>query len=1785
MSDIYSWSDPQGEQDELGQYVGREKMLASLTGSANAELANRVAQIYRDNPWMDPGVVLSLAKAQANYSTISGVSSIAALSSVERVEKSRNGGGKNWFQRNILDRAASGLGNAWDVTSAPLRYGWKGTKWIAGKVLPPVGKGLQWMTPDSLTKPIVKYSTAAALSFRDLVQGSPRAVTGHKVGYGEDSTFGFENKSSGFDWSDWIGQTTLGVMFSGVDSGEGYLPGKAVEEEQGRRAREYRGTTPDGSAHSLGRGTATNLDLEGDAYRFVSGFLDGAASLAITRGTTFKTAKSYTQAVRGTENIVSRAGNTNNLFGAVFRAAGKGDMSARDVADDFMKWVTTNKHAKRLVSRLAKETSPHRVLEMFDYKITVEDAERIARAMTDDEQIGLMQQLFARERLTDEDINQIREAFIAADGTFNESGFNSVMKRGMMTTEPGTLTDKIKDIPGARAQFLKNKVGETKLYRWLDKWYTEAPPGTILVRGDSRQRSGAVRDLANYLKTLGGKRVYMTERENVIEMVDNVRGSILKATDVSAPEGPLLDATAALETAVNDVKRIIGEAEGPILSSADVRKARAGVKRMREAAQKVYAARGELMPPNELYADLYGLERRIATITKNIDQTRLDSIMDRFVRAMSDGTRQGVYRSRLEVEEVLEETLRINGFSEAQIQAMKQTIIANEEEMRAYWVDEVGTMAGQGAVRAFYDAGIMDAKTVESLVGNPSMIDDVGLVGPTVMSDLLNNAIFLPDPRQVRAYNNPFWRAAMKSDSTLVKGAVATERALITAGDILVNTYWKRLALMTFGYIFRNLMDGQIRVAMLGKKATGMSGLLNHPLDYIAWSMRKNTGRGGIMGQDFDEVKDAFIQGAGVETIEDAASQDLYEAFGKSGHRQVVDPLDGTERLRKTNAAMVVDRFNAEPQHTTGVVDTLGQIGGDISMRLAMQGVPTEDFIRIIRSKENRKALRTIKDLLTDGFYVKSKNGQRARVPLDISTGEKLDKALAVWYENVVIPRVQPYMGNTREMGRLRFASMHDTVLTPTPGIGSGRTTYEQLIDEYGELLEGVDVRIGTVIPTAGTVDGMRHNLVVTDITPHPIINDATGEVIEAEYITLDTAFPGAAFGGEGMIGTESLRGAVDDAGKAGQLPERVRYIKREADLTDKESNALVTAARWVVNGFFNNVSEGAMRKLEKYPFWRQGYYHVVSENVDMLAPSEARKVLNNIERAAARAKVTPEQYVGKNIGPQQGPRAWFNKQDSVLDRLRKQAELPDDGTLTGTAEDLNAFAGRITNMNMGNIFFESARRNNVEDALRIVYPFGAAWREIIGKYGKLILEDPYRVRKAELVYRGGMNADPEGDGRGFLYKDPQSGQVMFTFPLSKQIGYLAQLGTSGPMLDVSQEAPLRQLNVGFNTLPQMGPLAQIPAAAILKDKPKLSWLLDMIAPYGAPKNTVDGLFRSATPGWASKLYEAYNGNTEEMDTMFAQTYVDTLRALSVSGEYDLTTADGQTVLMRDARSKARAIMGLRAATQFIGPTSGSPSYQVTDIQGRDIFVDVLAQELATLREEDYDTAVQRFLSAHGENFMLYLASKTRATEKGEGYEPTKEFMDWSIENKEFLDEYRKTGAFFGPSSDVFSFAAWDYQIATGKRVYNDPREIIQQAQYVVAAEAYRQERLKYGPYPNEIERERLKSVRVALNARYPGYPVNPVFEVNEFESLFIPELKKAVADSAVKDLPVSDYIRAYLEARDSAIESLGGASLKSSKRAARQRAALAFYGQQLANENNEFARLYDRQLAAEVED
>jgi hypothetical protein len=531
--------------------------------------------------------------------------------------------------------------------------------------------------------------------------------------------------------------------------------------------------------------------------------------------------------------------------------------------------------------------------------------------------------------------------------------------------------------------------------------------------------------------------------------------------------------------------------------------------------------------------------------------------------------------------------------------------------------------------------------------------------------------------------------------------------------------------------------------------------------------------------------------------------------------------------------------------------------------------------------------------------------------------------------------------------------------------------------------------------------------------------------------------------------------------------------------------------------------------------------------------------------------------------------------QIEVLSQSGEWVPLIPKGMAIGTLEQLDDFAKASALRQTKELLYNATERSNLEDIFRIIIPFGGAWKEVMGTYAKAVVEDPTRLRKAQLIFDGARKFDPDNDGQGFFYRDATTGEYSFNFPLS---GDIAQLLTGQ---DVPLQAPVQRLSIGLGVVPSIGPMAQVAASKIIPDTPATDDIIGFLLPYGRKTDF------NLLPLWAKKMQEAWEGNTQNLQTVYGNTYIETLRALSASGEYDLADPNEQEQLYADAKGKARWLTFLRAAGQFIGPTSPSPEFKIATKEG-DVYGTQLVKEFQKLQANNYDTAVSEFLRIYGNDALLYISNKTESV--AGGLEATEDFGDWERgEGEGLIDQYPDVAGFMAPGGDNFSFEVWSRQVSKGRRRRLSDREIVELAQYRAASAQYRALRDKLPPRPTADQKRWLRQWRVKLNKEYPGFPVVAEFNPGEFPKK-LEQLGRLVQDNRLADNDVADATRQYLQARDAAVEryvQAGGAAggFSTAVAAAPLRDWLAGIGKALKEDTPEFARLYERLLSTEVEE
>jgi hypothetical protein len=574
---------------------------------------------------------------------------------------------------------------------------------------------------------------------------------------------------------------------------------------------------------------------------------------------------------------------------------------------------------------------------------------------------------------------------------------------------------------------------------------------------------------------------------------------------------------------------------------------------------------------------------------------------------------------------------------------------------------------------------------------------------------------------------------------------------------------------------------------------------------------------------------------------------------------------------------------------------------------------------------------------------------------------------------------------------------------------------------------------------------------------------------------------------------------------------------------------------------------------------FRKYYYEEVGKYVDELSPEGAQDALNAIKEAAEEAGESIEKYVGDA-------------------KLLKDLNRAVTGKGTATLQELDDYAKHVGLEKTKGLLYDASNKTNLEDILRIIAPFAPAWKEIIGTYSHIFREDPVSLyRNTTRIYNAAANADPDNDGRGFFYNDPVTNAMTFMFPAS---GTLAKAITG---LDAPLKAPIQRLSQGLQVFPALGPFAQLAASKLIPDTPKTDKIVEVLLPYGRKDIRATG--GAIVPGYAQKLLQALTRDEGKMDTVYANTYVETLRALSASGKYDMGNPDEIKKLQSDAKGKAQWLTAFRALSQFLGPTAGATEFKITTKDG-DIFVSELIKQFYALQTKDYDLAVQTFLDQFGDDAGLYISSKSKSTVQG--LEATEQFGDWERSNGDLLKEFPDIASYLAPGGDDFSFAVWDRQIRTGKRERLTDKEIIDLAQERIGSAKYRWARKQVGQFPTDDSRDLLKRYRVALHAELPGFPLVAEFKVGEYDNQ-VDNMQALVTDSRVANSPIAQTINTYLTfrtaAQNIALQQFGSNNIKQSKQTQYLRDKLASMGEMLILENPDFGRVWQRFFSYEVED
>lgn len=1719
--------------------LANEQPPISNTIRSSEELA-RANNISNNYPWMQPESISTLAKYNASPETIKAAGDAAAMRSLGQYDSKKNAQGDLIAPvRFAFDTAG------WMAKTAKAAFDFvvPGTAtFLVDNVYDPILSGGVDSATQYALKPTVRWSTAVF----DLVPETAQNVAAIAAGSANYDLFGL--------WE----STSLATMIDDYDNtGDGYFMSQIMREEQAKRARAFRGTIY-GSGFTIGRSITQWAGEDSLVYKYGSGVIDAAVMLALpdpslhvakalTRGAgvtsnvlaAIQSGADINAALKAGTSIVPQLTKADSMIVRKMLSEESGPLRAEagltsgmdgEFVDPekFINFMRTNPLAIRLVDTLVGKTNRQEILEdVFKFEIETDVVDQLARASTRDEVISALTTPFTlAEGTLDPNIGRYRVR--KGVGMITKSRFFTQMPKNSIIFS-GDALDNLESMRNMTLSMRTAGVSEEAIKKWGDEAIVSfSSRGTSPAKFESfkaYEDSIALQLRANGIEDPIIQNIFQRHRGSL----DKVRAYLVDRMGVDTDNGHLkMMADILRDDIPNPVYAEFIQRTLPILDDASF----AGPAKLVHMIDRTRT----LPDPREL--------RRL---TRNP-----------LLQKIFDGA--GVDIKKLAIAGKRRSTLVVRVTDEVEVKKLREEInvLKNEEKSDAI-VGEIDRLENQISSMTY-------TKNVRALTGEARLAIDII--------------------------------------------------------DFAQSRIWKPLNLATVGYIVRNGIDAQIRMAFGGVRSLANGGVL-HPLEFIHIAVGL-PGRGvkygkSITGVDMTNLgvasrkaisgEPTLITGAGsrdfvfvgdqrfpstpkglvqAEKYAQRTGKPMFSGESEAGMMDNVTAATTVQRQLAENLGAVSARAGFTPadqvwdsvrtgsfpsvargadgsaetfQYTKGVVEILQQAQKNESTRIVARGIAqgksdqtiAEEVADSLLSDKNGPAYRDIAALHKQGRMYKSDKHPGGDYNAPVNFDELIRNGQESVVRNILITDalaidIASARQLTGKIPELEFLAAYD-------GVGDFTQSSSVNLSSLTRLGPGTgNIKVGG----RAQLDGKPG--IVTKIEKASDDSEAF-----ATFVPLieSGSLSGHSFGKSGLASQRLIqRTPTSPDGVAPGLPvrvpsEQISRSKKDIGEFEKLGEAVEIATGWL----FNVLNDTAVRKLERSVTFRQYYYQEVGKHVERLSAVEGQRYYDDVLSKAQAEGKTIREYLGESV-----------RQKNAI--YRKIEKLNGRTSTTGSLEvkDLDDYARFVGLSKTKELLYDATDRNNIVDALRIVMPFAGAWKDVIGTYMVLGAEhNIHMVRQFSRVFKGAQQADPDGDGRGFLFKDPQTNETQFQFPLT---GSLSKLLTG---VDAPLSAPLSRLSQGISIYPALGPYGQIAVSKLLPDAPKYDDVKELLLPYG--ELDLKGLALSVFPGVVRKAFELTVADTENRANTYGNTYIEVLRALSVNPKYDLSTEIGQNELMSDAKSRARILTGMRMASQFLGPAAGTQEWKVPTSVG-DQYVGVLIEELRRFQLDDYDTAIDRFLSLYGEEMVLYVGSKSRALKNG--LEATEEFGVWERGNRGVLSAYERTGGYFAPMGSDYSYTVWLRQLQEGSRERLSDRELIAEAQKRVASTKFRAMRLSFPANPNEKQRGVLAAYRAQLHEDYPGFPLRSEFVVGKFPNA-IEELEDAVNDPRLTDNPITPVLKEYLDQRRLYIGMGKGESLASQKKL-KQRSALFLFGEALAEQNPEFDRMWSRLLSQEVE-
>lgn len=618
-------------------------------------------------------------------------------------------------------------------------------------------------------------------------------------------------------------------------------------------------------------------------------------------------------------------------------------------------------------------------------------------------------------------------------------------------------------------------------------------------------------------------------------------------------------------------------------------------------------------------------------------------------------------------------------------------------------------------------------------------------------------------------------------------------------------------------------------------------------------------------------------------------------------------------------------------------------------------------------------------------------------------------------------------------------------------------------------------------------------------------------------------------------INTRLIRELGDYTDVAPQVVSGPKMFHAKAEMSDWD-NALQIA--------FNALAAVPENKLSRSPLFREAYWKRIGELSEFLDEASQARAL----AGARNANVNKNTIAAIEAG-----------------RARRAGSL----TLDAADEVAKRFGLDETRRWL----YTSHDKANFFDINRNIFVFGDAWANIFKRWSRIAVQSPQVPYRVGLGVQGGRDADMDGDGKGFFFRDPTTGQERFAYPGSRPF-LKAMTG-----VDTSFDGSLTSLNlVTQSVVPSIGPVTSVAASHVLPDEPEWDRLRGLIMPFGEP----DGL--GVMPPFLDKAFTAATGGfggSRKRNEAYASTQMDVMRHLYSTGRYDLSDPADAQALLDDAKGKTSWLFYLRAAAQFVVPAAPSPNFKAQIKDGKTADIAILSTRLRELQDENFETSTLRFLDEFGDYALLMLGSKT---ENLGSAEPTKEAGDFARHHRDVARRFKDVyGLFVGPGG-AFDSDAYTRQRDSGERVIRTPDDFLAEAEQRAAQAYYARVKDSVGPNPGAGGQELLRQAREVLQRSFTKY--NPQrYDPGEVTDT-VQSLQQAATDPTLADTDAGKGLTLYLQVRDAVVTEAGNRGVSGWGRAnatADLRELLRRAADIITREHPDFADMFERALSREM--